>query len=69
MFEFTTWHASFTDFFIQLLRYTAIWKQLFFANDRNRVRGVALGLSQNGACTEMFKNLRGEQLKGRPIEC
>ncbi len=69
MFEFTTWHASFTDFFIKLLRYTAIWKQLFFANDRNRVRGAVLGLSQNGACTEMFENLRGEQLKGRPIEC
>jgi hypothetical protein len=57
MFEFTTWHASFTDFFIQLRRNTAVWKQLLFANDRNRVRGAVLGLSQDGACTDMFENL------------
>jgi hypothetical protein len=43
VFEITTWHASFTDFFIKFRRYTAIWKQLLFAND--------------GACTDLFENL------------
>ncbi len=64
MFEFTTWHASFTDFFIKLRSYTAIWKQLLFANDRNRVRGAVLGLSQDGACTDLFKKLSVNSLKG-----
>jgi hypothetical protein len=69
MFEFTTWHASFTDFFRQLRQNTVIWKQLLFANDRNRVRGAVLGLSQDGACTDLFEKPQREQLKGRPIEC
>jgi hypothetical protein len=30
MFEFTTWHASFTDFFIKLRSHTYIWKQNWF---------------------------------------
>ncbi len=30
-------------------------KQLFFANDRNRVRGAVLGLSQDGARTKSLK--------------
>jgi hypothetical protein len=64
MFEFTTWHASFTDFFIQLRRNIVIWKQLLFANDRNRVRGAVLGLSQDGACTDLFENLSVNSLKG-----
>ncbi len=64
MFECTTWHASFTDFFIKLRRYTAIWKQLLFANYRNRVRGAVLGLSQDGACTDLFENLCVNRLKG-----
>ncbi len=58
MFEFTTWHASFADFFLKLRRYTAIWKQLLFANDRKRVRGAVFGLSQDGACTNLFENFR-----------
>jgi hypothetical protein len=64
MFEFATWHASFTDFFIQLRRYTVIWKQLLFENDRNRVRGAVLGLSQDGACIDLFENLSVNSLKG-----
>jgi hypothetical protein len=31
MFEFTTWHASFPDFFISLRHYTVIGKQLFLS--------------------------------------
>ncbi len=50
--------------FIQLRRYTVIWKQLLFANDRNRVRGAVLGLSQDGACTDLFENLSVNSLKG-----
>jgi hypothetical protein len=38
MFEFTTWLASFPDFFIILQCYTVIGKQLIISNDRNRVR-------------------------------
>jgi hypothetical protein len=64
IFEFTTWHASFTDFFIKLRRYTDIWKQLLIANDANRFRGTVLGLSQDGACTDSFENFRENSLKG-----
>jgi hypothetical protein len=64
MFEYTTWNASFKDFFIKLRRYTAIWKQLLFANYRNRVRGAVLGLSQDGYCTDLFENLSMNSLKG-----
>jgi hypothetical protein len=38
MFEFTTWHASFADFFISLGHYTVIGKQLLISKDKNRVR-------------------------------
>jgi hypothetical protein len=38
MFEFTMWHASFTDFFIKLRHNPAIGKPFLFANNRNRVR-------------------------------
>ncbi len=38
--------------------YTDIGKQLSFANNRNRVRGVVLNLSQDGACTNLFENFR-----------
>jgi hypothetical protein len=38
MFEFTTWHSSFLDFFIKPRRYTAIWKKLFISNEKNRLR-------------------------------
>ncbi len=38
MFEFTTWHASFPDFFTSLRSFTDIGKQLLISNNRNRVR-------------------------------
>ncbi len=34
-----------------------------FANDRTRVRGVVFGLSQDGACTNLFENFREHSLK------
>jgi hypothetical protein len=64
MFEFTMWNASFADFFIQLRHYTVIWKQLLSANDRNRVCGAVLGLSQDGDCTYLFENLSVNSFKG-----
>ncbi len=63
MFEFTTWHTSFADFFIQLRCYTAIGKQLLFANNRNRIRAAVLGLSQDRACTNLIENFRENILK------
>jgi hypothetical protein len=51
MFEFTTWHVSFEDFFI-IPTLTVIGKQLLISNDRNR---EILGLSQDGACTDLFE--------------
>ncbi len=63
MFEFTTWHTSFADFFLKLRRYTAIGNQLLFANNRNRVRVAVLGLSQDRACTNLFENFRENRLK------
>ncbi len=51
-------------FFWKLRRFTAIWKQLLFANDTNWVRGAVLGLSQEGACTDSFENFRENSLKG-----
>jgi hypothetical protein len=41
-----------------------IGKQFLFANDRNRVRGAVLGLSRDGACTNLFENFREYSLKG-----
>ncbi len=38
--------------------------QFLFANNRNRVRGAVLGLSQDGACTDLFENLSVNSLKG-----
>ncbi len=64
MFEFTTWHASFADFFIKLQHYTVIGKQLFISKDRNRVCWVVLGLLQDGACTDLVENLSVNSLKG-----
>jgi hypothetical protein len=63
MFEFTTWHASFPDFFISLRHYTVIRKQLLLSNDRNRVRGAVLSLSQDGASTHLFEYFRENSLK------
>jgi hypothetical protein len=59
----TTWHASFPDFFISLRHYTVIGKQLVLSNGRNRVRGAVLGLSQDGARTNLFENFRKNSLK------
>ncbi len=44
--------------------YADIGIQLFFANNRNTVRGAVLGLSQDGACTDLFENLNVNSLKG-----
>ncbi len=44
--------------------YAVIWKQLLFANKRNRVRWVVLGLSQDGACTDLSENFSEDSLKG-----
>ncbi len=49
------------SFFVLLRRYTAIWKQLLFASDKS---GAVLGLSQDGACTDLFENLSVNSLKG-----
>ncbi len=38
--------------------YTVICKQLLISNDRNRVRWVVLGLSEDGACTDFWKSQR-----------
>ncbi len=43
---------------------TVIGWQLLISNDRNRVRWAVLGLSQDGACTDLFENLRVNSLKG-----
>jgi hypothetical protein len=64
MFEFITRHASFLDFLISLQHYTVIGKQLFISNDRNRVCWADLGLLQDGACNNLFENLRVNSLKG-----
>jgi hypothetical protein len=64
MFKLATWLASFPDFFILLICYTVSGKQLLFSNDRNRFRLVVLGLSQDGASTDLFENLSVNSLKG-----
>ncbi len=38
--------------------------QLLCANNRNRVRWAVLGLSRDGACTDLFENLCENSLKG-----
>jgi hypothetical protein len=54
---------------VEARHYAVIWKQLLFTNIRNRDRWVVLGLSPDGACTELFENLTENSLKGgRPIE-
>jgi hypothetical protein len=39
------------------------WKKILFANDRNRVRGAVLGLSQDETCTNLFENFIEHRLK------
>jgi hypothetical protein len=43
--------------------YAVICKQLLISNDRNRVRWVVLGLSDDGACTDLSENLCVNSLK------
>ncbi len=45
-------------------QYAVICKQLLISNDRNRVRWVVLGLSEDGACTDLFENFSVNSLKG-----
>ncbi len=49
---------------VEARHYTVIWKKILFANNRNRIRWVVLGLSQGGACTVLFENLTENSLKG-----
>jgi hypothetical protein len=44
--------------------YAVIFKQLLFSNDRNRVRWVVLGLSEDGTFTDLVENLSVNSLKG-----
>jgi hypothetical protein len=46
--------------------YSVIGNQLLFANNRNRVRGVVLCLSQGGACSNLSENFREYGLKRDP---
>jgi hypothetical protein len=41
-----------------------VGKQLLIANDRNRVRWLVLGLSQDGACMDLYENHSENSLKG-----
>ncbi len=43
---------------------SVIGNQVLFANNRNRFRWVVLCLSQDGACTDSFENIRENSLKG-----
>ncbi len=47
--------------------YADIGTQLLFANNRNRVRGAVLGLSQDGACTDLFENLSVNSYRILPL--
>jgi hypothetical protein len=54
MFESTTWHASFTDFFIKLWCYTVIGKQqLLFSIDRNRFHWVIIRMGPAPICLKI----------------
>ncbi len=46
------------------LLYAVICKQLLNLNDGNRVRWVLLGLSEDGACTDLSENISVNSLKG-----
>jgi hypothetical protein len=54
------------EHYVAARHYAVIGKQLLLSNDRNKV----LGLSEEGACADLFENLsvNAEQLKARPIE-
>jgi hypothetical protein len=40
-----------------------VWIQLLYSNNRNRLRWVVSGVSQDGACTVFYENLRGNSLR------
>jgi hypothetical protein len=44
--------------------YDVICKQILISNDRNRVRWIVLGLSEDGACTDFSEHLSVNNLKG-----
>jgi hypothetical protein len=50
--------------YVAAWHYAVIWKQFLIANDRNRLRWVVLGLSEDGACKDLFKNFSKNSLKG-----
>ncbi len=54
----------FPGFFINLRLNTAIGKQYLISKNRNSIRWVVLGLSQDGVCTDLDKNLSEISLKG-----
>jgi hypothetical protein len=65
MFESTTCHASFLDFFINLRRYTFIGKQLNidFKWQKQDSLSSFRPLTGWGACTNFFENFRESSLK------
>jgi hypothetical protein len=50
--------------YVAASHYADIGIQLLFANNRNRVCGAVSGLSQDGACTDLFENLSVNSSKG-----
>ncbi len=60
LFQLSVWCEK----FVAARHYAVIWNQLLISNDRNRVRWVVLGLSQDGACTDLFENFSENSLKG-----
>ncbi len=65
LFQLTAWCEK----CVAARHYADIGKQLLFTNNRNRVRGAVLGLSQDGACTDLLWKSQREYLIGRTIEC
>ncbi len=59
LFEWSTWLASFPDFFINHPHFAVNWKQLLRLNNRNS----SLGLSQDGVCTDLCENFVVNSLK------
>jgi hypothetical protein len=60
LFQLTVWCEK----CVAARHYAVICKQLLDANDINSVRWAVLGLLQDGACTDFFKNLSENSLKG-----
>ncbi len=60
LFQLSVWCEK----YVAARHYADIGIQLFISNDRNRVRRVVLGLSQDGTCTDLFENFSENSLKG-----